>query len=171
MAFKRYSIMFGMGLQLVVLVAQADIYRCEQNGHTVYTDHPCSGEQIGSELASRAGRANAANAAAQGKGAQQWEQESASAQSQQRKADSEWLEHHAQEKRIEDAYRRREVVAGMTQDQIRLILGTPDRIGKYADAQGQDDVWEYPDRGAGRSTVIFRDGLVLKYRNTGKRRR
>jgi hypothetical protein len=171
MGGKRHLIFIGLGLQFATLAAQADIYRCDQGGQPVYTAHPCPGERIGSELTSRAGRGNAANAAAQGKEAQQWEQESAAAQSQQRQADAEWLERHAQEKRIEDAYRRREVVAGMTQNQIRQILGTPDRMGKYADAQGQEDIWEYPDRGTGRSTVIFRDGRVLQYRNTGKRRR
>jgi hypothetical protein len=170
MASKRHIIMFGLGLQLAALAAQADIYRCEQDGRTLYTDHPCAGERIDPELASRAGAGDAANAASQSERGRRWEQESAVSQGQQRKADAEWLERHAQEKKVEAAYRRREVVAGMTQDQIRLILGTPDRIGKYADAKGQDDVWEYSDRGTGRSTVIFRDGRVLQYRNTGKRR-
>lgn len=171
MASKRHIIILGLGLQIGGLAVQADIYRCEQGGQSVYTDQPCAGERIDPELATRTGRADPANAASKSEWVRRWEQESAVSQGQQRKADAEWLKHHAQEKQIEDAYRRREIVAGMTQDQIRLILGTPDRIGKHADTYGQDDVWEYPDRGTGRATVIFRDGRVLQYRSAGKRRR
>ncbi len=179
MASKRYTIILGLGLQFAALAAQADIYRCEQNGRTVYTDRPCAGERIDPELATRAGAGDPAaqasrsrhEAAAKTETTRRWQQEDAAADAQQRKADAEWLAHYAKEKQIEDAFQRREVVAGMTRDQVRLILGTPDRVGKEASAQGQDEHWEYPDRGTGAATAIFRDGKLLKYRSYGKHRR
>ena len=179
MASKRHIIMFGLGLQLAALAAQADIYRCEQDGRTVYTDHPCAGERIDPELATRAGAGDPAaqasrdrhESAAKIETTRRWQHEDAAADAQQRKADAEWLANYAKEKQIEDAFQRREVVAGMTQDQVRLILGTPDRIGKESSDRGQDELWEYPDRGTGRATASFRNGKLLKYRSYGKRRR
>ena len=89
MTSKRHIIMFGLGLQLAALAAQADIYRCEQDGRTLYIDHPCAGERIDPELASRAGAGDASNTASQSERGRRWEQESAVAQGRQRKADAE----------------------------------------------------------------------------------
>ena len=170
--------LLAWGLLMIVPVAQADVYRCEMDGHTVYTDRPCSGERIDAELAGRAGTGNAAAQAsrarrestAQSGMARHWQQEDTATLAEQRKKDAQWLADYAREKQIEEAFQQRKVVAGMTQDQIRFILGTPDRVWAESSAQGQDEFWEYSDQGAGRATVSFRDGKVFRYRAHDKRR-
>lgn len=164
------------GVALLVLcsvtgLAEAEVYRCEQNGRIVYTDRSCAGGRIERPDPHPPGRLNPAAQRAQADRIRRWERESASAEAMQRRADQQWLENHAREKRIADAYQRREIVAGMTTAQIRQLLGTPDRIGKSAGAQGREERWHYPDRGDGRRIVRFREGRVIAYDNAGRQRR
>ncbi|MDY6956964.1 MAG: hypothetical protein SVO96_08850 [Pseudomonadota bacterium] len=164
------------GAALLVLcgatgLAEAEVYRCEQHGRIVYTDRSCAGGRIERPNPHPSGRLNPAAQQAQANRIRRWERESAIAEATQRQADRQWLENHAREKRIEDAYQRREIVAGMTTAQIRQLLGTPDRIGKSASAQGREERWHYPDRGDGRRIVRFREGRVIAYDNAGRQQR
>ena len=149
----------------------AEIYRCEQAGRTVLTDQPCAGGRIEHLAPQPAGALDPAARQAQTERIRQYERESAATAAALRKADREWLADHARERVIEQAYQRREVVAGMTRDQVRQLLGTPIRIARQADVGGQGERWHYPDRGEGPSIVQFMDGRVTAYGNSGRYRR
>ena len=147
---------------------QAEIYRCEQAGRTVLTDQPCAGGRIEHLDPHPAGALDPAGRQAQAERIRQYERESAATAAALRKADREWLADHARERVIEQAYQRREIVAGMSRDQVRQLLGTPIRIARWADADGPGERWHYPDRGEGPSTVLFVDGRVTRYSNTDR---
>ena len=146
----------------------AEIYRCEQAGRTVLTDQPCAGGRIEHVAPHPAGALDPAGRQAQAERIRQYERESTAAAAALRKADREWLTNHAKEQVIEQAYQRREIVAGMSRDQVRQLLGAPIRIGRQADADGQGERWHYPDRGEGSSYVQFEDGRVSAYGNSGR---
>ncbi|HXF07227.1 MAG TPA: hypothetical protein VNK45_01650 [Candidatus Acidoferrales bacterium] len=146
----------------------AEIYRCEQAGRTVLTDQPCAGGRIEHVAPHPAGALDPAGRQAQAERIRQYERESAAATAALRKADREWLADHAREQVIEQAYQRREIVAGMSRDQVRQLLGAPIRIGRWVDADGPGERWHYPDRGEGPSFVLFQDGRVTAYGNSGR---
>lgn len=149
-------------------VVHAEIYRCPQAGGTVLTDQPCAGGRIEHVAPHPAGALDPAAGQTQLERIQQYERESAATAAALRKTDREWLTHHAREQAIEQAYQRREVVAGMSHDQVRQLLGAPVRIARQADADGPGERWHYPDRGEGPSTVQFENGRVTAYGSSGR---
>lgn len=146
----------------------AEVYRCEQAGRTVFTDQPCPGGRMAETRPPPTGTLDPMARHAQDERIQQWERESAAAAAALRTADREWLAGHAREQAIEQAYQRREVVAGMSRDQVRQLLGAPVRIARQADADGPGERWHYPDRGEGPSTVQFENGRVTAYGSSGR---
>lgn len=135
--------------------ARAEIYRCGPPGQQTYTDRPCAdGQRL--ELPPPVTVAPADAGAAR-----DWDRRVARGRKARDAADAEWLEQHEERRRREERIRAARiagrVVEGMTEAEVRHVLGAPDEVERG----GEAEVWRY---GSGRR-IRFRDGVVV---GTGK---
>lgn len=155
-------------LRTLVLVAgllptlvSAEVYRCEREGRTVYTDVPCAAgarPQVPSAPA-----AVVTGAGVPAEVAKQYDERMAREKKARDEADAQWLEAHesrkAEEARIRAALIEGRVIAGMTPAQVRQVLGGPDEISHEVAGGRNIERWEYRGKGRKRS-VSFEDGRV-----------
>lgn len=138
-------------------VAEAAVYRCEVQGRTVYTDHPCAAGAAPHALPelSRVPSETASDLA------EQFDERREQDLKDKRKSDAEWLKAHesrrAIEARMREAAREGQVLKDMTPDQVRRALGGPDEVERGADGEQ----WVYGN-GKSRRTVVFKQGRVVR---------
>ena len=142
---------------LVPGASQAQVYRCAVNGQTVFSQTPCApeAEVIRSDptapsVAPRGLRPGERDTLRQ--------QSSRTDRERQRAA-----EHNAAERdrqRLEEATRSRQVVPGMTPDQVRRAWGSPARVNVTDSRHAYSEQWVYERENYRRDYVHFRDGVV-----------
>lgn len=143
--------------------AQAEVYRCERSGKTVYSDKPC-GDGTPAQ-AVRAPNRMDAPPPAQRKLAKQYDERIERDRKARDKADAAWVrEYDAQQKRrteVRSAIEQRKAVRGMTESEVRMALGPPEHVTPGASSKnGDTEQWLYrQDRGA-KLTVTFKNGSV-----------
>lgn len=142
---------------LLVGAAEAAVYRCEVQGRTVYTDHPCA---AGAEPHALPELSTVPSTTASDL-AEQFDQRREQDLKDKRKDDAEWLKAHearrAEEARMSEAARAGQVLKDMTPDQVRRALGGPDQVERGADGEQ----WVYGS-GKTRRTVVFKQGRVVR---------
>ena len=147
--------LLGMAVLLVPVAAAAEVYRCTQDGRTVYTDRPCSAEAAPADLppihltpAGKSADLAADHDARIRKGRERRDA-----------ADAKFVqaEQARQEraKTIRQAIIDRRAIVGMSASELDSALGAPDaRSGK----DGRERwIWNENDH---RLTVTLRDGRV-----------
>lgn len=136
--------------------AEGAVYRCQVDGRMTYTDRPCAtGAQphVLPEL-STVPSEKAPDLSRQHDERLERERESRA------RDDAAWLESHTRRKekeaRMEAAISARQVIKGMSADQVRRALGSPDEVERFA----QGERWTY---GSGRQkrTVDLEGGVVV----------
>jgi hypothetical protein len=65
-------------------------------------------------------------------------------------------------KSIEEAVLRRQIVIGMTTEQVQLAWGDPERIHETLRASGKSEMWVYPTR----ESLFFENGKLLTIQRT-----
>lgn len=152
-------------LLVVANSARAEVYRCQQNGQTVFTDRPC-GEQAPLALPPPT-----VVAPEDADLARSFDERIRRGREQRDAADSRWLEQHeerrATEERIRSARVNGYVTAGMTPADVRQVLGPPDRVRS---GEGGER-WTYDGNAGTASTVVFRDGVVADVQERRRKRR
>ena len=144
-----------MAVLLVPVAAVAEVYRCTQDGRTVYTDRPCSAEAAPADLppiqVTPAGKS--ANLAA--------EHDARIREGRERRdaADAKFVQveeaRQARAKKIRKAIIDRRAEVGMTASELDSALGAPDaRSG-----EGGRERWTWNENDH-RLTVTLRDGHV-----------
>lgn len=147
------------------LPAAAEVYRCQRDGQTVFTDQPCGGEPLDLAVPTIIAPEDDSVARAYDERVRQGRERRDA-------ADAEWLEQHAErrasEERIRHARVNGYVTAGMTPADVRQVLGAPDRVRS---GEGGER-WTYGGNAGAGSTVVFREGVVIDVQERrGKRRR
>lgn len=148
---------FAMTAGVLVLRAEAAIYRCEQDGRTVYTDTPCAAasEPIAERQPTTIAADGEADLAAAHDERRERERDLRST------ADAQWLRLHEDRKaeaaRIRQGLVEGRVVAGMSAADVRHVRGAPDSIEPGAGAGGERWVYRRDRR---REVVEFENGHV-----------
>lgn len=158
----KTSILLGLvlGLMLASGLARAEVYRCERDGKTVYTDRACHADAQPETV-----RAPNTVTATPGerKLARDFDRRVERDRKARDKADRVWMRQHsaaeADAARIRGAVDERRVVRGMTHDQVRMLLGTPAQTVSSVARDADIERWTYRGDG-GERVVTFRNGLV-----------
>lgn len=146
------------------MAAQAQVYRCEQDGAVRYTDKPCSNKakpiDLPDPIVVPAGpKADLLGEAERRREAQRKARD---------QADAEWVEAHearkAEEDRLRTARITRTVVEGMSPGDVRRIHGEPAVVSKRESASGARETWSYVLDGDRRLHVTFSEGRVSSVR-------
>jgi hypothetical protein len=106
---------------------QAQAYRCQVDGRTVYQQQPCEG-------GNRLKVAPAPNP-------------------------------NSREFQVQRAIGLREVIVGMTEQEVMRAVGRPAEVKGYPTNRGRIEIWTYPQAPGGfRREVTLRNGLVVSLR-------
>lgn len=124
-------------LYLVITQAQAGAYKCVVNGETIFSDKPCApdAEQI---------RITPPPAPEANSDAPVF-----------RDGELELLKSHNKRLAIE----KRQIMAGMTQDEVRQAWGNPNAINRSGGKSGEREQWVY-HRGSDAQYIYFESGKV-----------
>ena len=153
------------GLALAAGPALAEIYRCQVDGLTVFSDRPCEG---GTPLALPPPTVIPRGDEA---AAREYDQRIEAGRRVRDAADAKWLDGHqarqAQQERSRSARIAGTVVQGMLPGDVRALLGSPDEV------RGSDtgEQWLYRSGNGVTRTITFRDGAVARVSETGRRKR
>lgn len=145
---------------LCATTAGADVFRCQQDGRTVFTDRPChaSAEPMQLEPPTVLSAPGNFDDLAQAHDARLARERKAKAA-----ADAAFLQQHgarkAEENRIRGALVEGRVVGGMSAEQVRQVWGSPDHIEPRVSGGKTQERWVYADQRQRRS-VTFTDGVV-----------
>lgn len=137
--------------------ASAQVYRCEVDGKTVFTDRACAAGSVPHELPPL-GQMPAGEAADL---AEDYDERRGRERENRDRANARWLQEHqrrkAEAERFEAAIRDGRTLKGMTPDHVRRALGRPDDIERSATSE----TWIYDD-GRRRRALVFRDGQLSR---------
>lgn len=159
-------------LALVCSAAQAEVYRCDKDGKTVFTDRPCHAEAQ-PEALREPNRVTATPG--ERKLASQYDRRLERERKARDRADRQWVKDRdasdAQAARIRQAIEQHKAVRGMTPDQVQMALGRPESVETSSGKQGDIEQWTYRADSDGRKVVTFRDGVVSTASSSRKKRK
>jgi hypothetical protein len=150
-------------LSFVSGAAQAEVYRCEVGGRTIYTDEPCSETAQPKELP----KLNVVKASEfEKRMAAEYDKKQVKDKNTRDKANREWIKRHesksANAERVRKAKVQAKVVTGMNADQVRDIYGEPDTIKKSERDGVSTERWTFHHKD-GVQTVDLEDGHVRRH--------
>lgn len=144
-------------LLLVVVPAEAVVYRCEVDGKPVYTDKPCAAGVAPHPMP----QISTVPAAGDSDLAKEHDARIERSRKARDQEDAVWLKSHearkAEEARMNAAIVERKVLKEMTPDQVRRALGSPDQVERGSGAEE----WVYGS-GKTKRTVLIENGRVVK---------
>jgi len=147
--------------------AQAQVYRCQKDSVTVYSDKPCAADakptQLPPAVVIPAGpRSDLLQEA------EQREQRAAKITQATKEAEAVWQDKHASEKaeaeRLRSARVSGVVVEGMTTADVRHLHGEPMLVSHSTNNKGVRETWSYAEQDGKRLHVTFTDGRVSAVR-------
>ncbi len=149
------------------LGAHAQVYRCEKDAVTVYSDKPCAADakpaQLPPAVVIPAGPTSDLLREAELR-----EQRAAASTEAARKAEAVWQDKHAAEKaeaeRLRSARVSGVVVEGMTTADVRHLHGEPMLVSHSTTSKGMRETWSYAEQDGKRLHVTFTDGRVSAVR-------
>lgn len=146
---------------------QAEVFRCHDDQSLSFSDRPCDQDAKPIELAP-IGRMPAQ------KGADLEQAHEARRERllrQKRRRDADWLASHrrqrAWQQRVIDAQSRRQLIKGMTEQEVRRSIGRPDRVERLSAGQR----WTYRESDRTQS-LTFEAGKLVRFSTrsrTGRR--
>ncbi len=164
----------GLLLAVVALPLLADpVYKCEQDGKITYTDRPCASDAQPHALPPAIVIERPAQS--EQELARQHDARIQRETASRDQADAEWVRNHEakkdHEQRVRDAIIQRQVIKGMSADEVRRSLGEPERISRSESHGSPKETWTYAGNGESR-TVNFKNGEVSSVsRRQGKKSR
>lgn len=149
---------------MLATAANAEVYRCDRGGgRVVYTDRPCSKGAKPAELPEINVIGTPGSKQSEADMARAWDERMAKQKAERARADARSSQEHdaRQEKadRVRSGLNQRKVVKGMTEDQVRELLGEPDATNLQ---EGRENimVWSYKPKDGPQYTISFRNGEV-----------
>lgn len=149
-------------LVLLPFGAQAELFRCQKEGTTVFSDKPCAAdaETYDPKPIQVVPATKAPDLA------KQYDQRAAKETKDRDQANEAWNKEHQAKKQQEEITRNAriagKVVAGMTQDQVRDMLGKPQVTSHNENLGVVREGWTYKRPDGSRDIVYFKDGIVTK---------
>lgn len=159
-----------LSILLASPAAWAEVYRCEQDGKTVYTDRPCA-QGAAPYAAQKPMTVLPATPAASATELEKAHDARAARERQNRDAaDAEWLRQHQAKKdkaeRVRGGMVRGEAVPGMSPVQVRSAMGEPDELS----GETGHERWRYREADGTLVTVQFKNGEVSKVSRQKKKK-
>jgi len=156
----RFSPTALLILALLPLGAHAELFRCQKDGTTVFSDKPCAADaQAYNPKPIQVMPATKAPDLAK-----QYDQRMTQTTNDRDQAHEAWNKDHQakkqQEEAIRDARIARKVVAGMSQQDVRSMLGDPQVTSHNENLGVVREGWTYKNSDGSRSIVYFKDGIV-----------
>lgn len=153
-----------LGLLLAVFapVAYAEpVYKCEHDGKITYTDQPCSSDAQPHALP----KAIVVEPPARSERdlARQHDARIQREKTGRDREDAEWVKAHKnkkdREERVRKAIIERQVIKGMTTDEVRRALGEPQKVSRSESHGSPKESWTYSGNGE-TSKINFKNGEV-----------
>ena len=156
----RFSLAATLFLALFPLGANAEVFRCQKDGTTVFSDKPCADDaqaynpkpiQIvpsvkAPDLAKQYDQRVTKEIKVRDQANESWNKE--------------YQEQKKQDETIRDARIDGKVVSGMSQEQVRSMLGKPQVTSHNENLGVVREGWTYKNPDGSRTLVYFKDGLV-----------
>jgi hypothetical protein len=146
---------------LLPAVAEAQVYKCVENGRVTYTDRPCAASAKASELPFLV--VTTGPSATEKRLAHAHDERLAKGEAERDAGDAEWLKEHERSKdraeRVRKAIIEHRVIKGMTAQEVNQSLGTPAEVARSESFGSDKETWTYDLDGAKR-TVNFKDRQV-----------
>jgi hypothetical protein len=160
----RFPIATALALTLLPLCATAQVFRCQKDGTTVFSDKPCAEDaQTYAPTQPLVVVPSDTRAADMAK---QYDQRNAKDAQSRDKANEVWSKDHQAQKKQEEAFRdarmKRKAAVGMSQQQVRDLLGEPQITSRNENLGVVREGWTYKNRDGSRTIVYFKDGVVSK---------
>ena len=153
--------------------AGAEVFRCQKDGVTVFTDKPCTDNA--QTYAPRVPLVVVPRAAKAPDLAKQYDQRVQRETQQRDKADAAWSKDYEKRKqhdaRLEKARAQGTVGVGMDQHEARSKLGEPTFTSHNENAGVTRDAWTYKHPDGSRTIVRFKDGVVTEVSTSRGRRK
>jgi hypothetical protein len=152
----------GVCLLLVSTWLEATpVYRCEQEGVVTFTDRPCAAQAPPHDLPQAV--IIGSPTAVERDLARRHDERIRKGKAVRDREDARWLKEYQaredREQRVRDAILAREVIRGMTADEVHRALGRPDRVARSQTHGTPKETWTWRDE-RGTRTVNFKDGEV-----------
>ena len=166
---SRFLPALSLILVLLPFGAQAELFRCQKDGTAVFSDKPCADDA--QAYTPKPIQVMPSTKAADL--AKQRDQRIAKEAKDRDQANEAWNKDHQekkqQEETIRDARIARKVVAGMTQQQVRDMLGNPQVTSHNENLGVVREGWTYKNPDGSRDIVYFKNGVVTDTsRKSGK---
>lgn len=140
--------------------AHAEVFRCQKDGTTVFSDKPCAADA--QSYTPKAIQIMPATKAADM--AKQYDERVAKGAQGRDQANEAWNKEHEAKKQqeavIHNARVDHKVVAGMTQREVRDMLGNPQVTSHNENLGVVREGWTYKKSDGSRNIVYFKDGIV-----------
>jgi hypothetical protein len=165
----RFSLTPLLILALLPFSAHAEVFRCQKDGTTVFSDKPCATDaQAYTPKPIQVMPATKAPDLAK-----QYDQRTAKETKARDKDNEAWNKDYQakkqQEETIRDARVARKAVVGMSQQQVRDMLGNPQVTSHNENLGVVREGWTYKNPDGSRDIVYFKDGVVTNTsRKSGK---
>jgi hypothetical protein len=152
------------------LAATAQVYRCEVNGVTEYSDRPCAAQAERQDLPPISIIDEPADNRGLERSFAERQRREREAGQIRREEDARWVREHdareAEARRLREARVERRVTAGMDAAEVRRLLGEPQRVVTQENKKGQRiERWTYQQPA---QTVTLEDGIVIRVTATRK---
>ncbi len=156
----RFPLAVTLVLGLLPFGAQAELFRCQKDGTTVFSDKPCSADaQAYTPKPIQVVPAVKAHDLAK-----QYDERTAKAVKERDKANEAWNKEYQAKKQQEETIRNARIdgkaVAGMSQQQVRDMLGDPQVTSHNENMGVVREGWTYKNPDGTRSIVYFKNGVV-----------
>jgi hypothetical protein len=166
----RFPVALALGLILLPPCAAAEVYRCQKDGGIVFSDKPCEADAQTYQpkqsivVVPRDKTPDLAK---------QYDQRSAKETQERDKANDAWNKDYQVHKKKEASFRdagiKRKAVEGMSQQQVRDLLGDPQITSRNENLGVVREGWTYKNRDGSRSVVYFKNGLVSGTAHKGRK--
>ena len=169
---SRYPLAAALVLMVLAPGARAEVFRCQKDGTTVFSDKPCADDAQTyapkHPLVVVPGDGRAPDLAKQYDQRQQKETQARD------QADRAWNKDYqarkAQDERLSRARAQGRVTAGMDASEVRNKLGEPLFTSHNENAGVTREAWTYKNHDGSRTVVRFKNGVVTET-STAKGRR
>lgn len=156
----RFSLAMTLMLVLLPFGASAEMFRCQKDGATVFSDKPCASDAE----AYTPKPIQVVPSVKVPDTAKQSEQRAAKDSKARDEENKAWNEEHQARKKQEESIRNaridNKVIAGMNQQQVRDMLGDPQVTSHNENLGVVREGWTYKNPDGSRTVVYFKNGIV-----------
>ena len=165
-----HAIAAGLALLMIASAAQADVYQCQKDGVTVFSDKPCAADAQTYHPAHPVQVIPHVDAPDLAKQYDDKVQQGRKARDQAyAQSNSEYQAQKDEDERLHSAMVQGKVVVGMSAAQVRTLMGTPLGTRRQARKGSVTEVWTYQQKDGSRLAVSLKDGKVVSlYEKRGR---